>query len=163
HRVPGPHLGRWPHGRRRWERPVHLRGRPDHPEPLRAGAGDVRGAGRATPARARAQGAADARVRDVPEATVRVPVRGWPRVFGAAAILLLGASEGRAGAAQTGTPPLVAQAPRLVVLDLPYEKVWANTLRALDPYPIERSADGVGVIRRVERAARAAAPGFELC
>ena len=92
---------------------------------------------------------------------MRVPVRGWPSVFGAAAILLLGASGGRAGAAQTGTPLLVAQAPRLVVLDLPYEKVWANTLRALDPYPIERSADGVVVIRRVERAPRADEPGFD--
>ncbi|PYM65645.1 MAG: hypothetical protein DMD79_04380 [Candidatus Rokuibacteriota bacterium] len=92
---------------------------------------------------------------------MRAPVRGWSPVLGAAAILLLGVSGSRAAAAQTGTPPLVAQAPRLVVLDLPYEKVWANTLRALDQYPIERTADGVVVIRRVERAPRAEESGFD--
>jgi hypothetical protein len=54
----------------------------------------------------------------------------------------------------------VAQAPRLLVLDLPYERVWEATLRALADYPIERAADGVVVVGRLERAPRSDEAGI---
>lgn len=52
------------------------------------------------------------------------------------------------------TAGVVAQAPRLVVLDLPYEQVWQATLRALAGYAIERAAAGVVVLAPVERGPR---------
>jgi hypothetical protein len=52
------------------------------------------------------------------------------------------------------TTGVVAQVPRLVVLDLPYDRVWHATLRALAGYPIERAGDGVVVLGRVERPPR---------
>jgi hypothetical protein len=74
---------------------------------------------------------------------------------------LLAGVGGAGGVGLTHASPLVAQAPRLVVLDLPYDRVWANTLRALADYPIERAADGVIVTRRVERAPRPDEGGFD--
>jgi len=86
--------------------------------------------------------------------------------FFRASVTLAGLLAGVGGAAAMGpTPappaPLAAQAPRLVVLDLPYDRVWANTLRALVDYPIERAADGVIVTRRVERAPRPDEAAFD--
>ena len=53
-------------------------------------------------------------------------------------------------------PPLgaIAQSatPRLLVMDLPYARVWEGTLRALDGYTLTRASDGVIETARVERA-----------
>jgi hypothetical protein len=50
---------------------------------------------------------------------------------------------------------------RMVVADLPYDRVLAGALRALDGYPIERLADGVIVTGWRPRAPRAEEAGFE--
>jgi hypothetical protein len=42
--------------------------------------------------------------------------------------------------------------PRLLVMDLPYARVWEGTVRALGGYALARVSDGVIEIARVERA-----------
>jgi hypothetical protein len=42
--------------------------------------------------------------------------------------------------------------PRLLVMDLPYARVWESALRALDAYPLVRASQGVIEIARTERA-----------
>jgi hypothetical protein len=49
----------------------------------------------------------------------------------------------------------------MVVADLPYDRVLAAAVRALDGYPIERLADGVIVTGWRARPARAEEAGFE--
>jgi hypothetical protein len=50
---------------------------------------------------------------------------------------------------------------RMVVADLPYDRVLSAAVRALDGYPIERHAAGVIVTGWRARPARADEPGFE--
>lgn len=50
---------------------------------------------------------------------------------------------------------------RLVVLDLPYARVWASAVQAMQSYPLERATDGVIETRRVERVPRADEVGAE--
>lgn len=50
---------------------------------------------------------------------------------------------------------------RMVVADLPYERVWDAAMRAVEGYPVERAADGVIVTTRIERSPRAEEGGFE--
>lgn len=50
---------------------------------------------------------------------------------------------------------------RMVVADLPYDRVLAAAVRALDGYPIERLADGLIVTGWRARALRAEEAGFE--
>ena len=45
-------------------------------------------------------------------------------------------------------------APRLLVMDLPYARVWAGAVQALGGYPLARASDGVIETQRVERAPR---------
>jgi hypothetical protein len=45
-----------------------------------------------------------------------------------------------------------AGAPRLLVMDLPYARVWEETVRAFDGYALTRAASGVIETARVERA-----------
>lgn len=42
--------------------------------------------------------------------------------------------------------------PRLLVMDLPYARVWEGTVRALGGYPLARASEGVVETARVERA-----------
>jgi hypothetical protein len=49
---------------------------------------------------------------------------------------------------------------RMVVADLPYERVWTAALQAVAGYPIERAADGVIVTGWHERAPRASETGW---
>jgi hypothetical protein len=42
--------------------------------------------------------------------------------------------------------------PKLLVMDLPYERVWEGTVRALDGYALVRASDGVIETARMERA-----------
>ena len=42
--------------------------------------------------------------------------------------------------------------PRLLVMDLPYARVWEGTVRALGGYPLARASDGVIETARMERA-----------
>ena len=42
--------------------------------------------------------------------------------------------------------------PRLLVMDLPYARVWEGTVRALGGYPLVRASDGVIETARMERA-----------
>jgi hypothetical protein len=41
---------------------------------------------------------------------------------------------------------------RLLVVDLPYGRVWEGVVRALEGYPLVRAADGVIETARMERA-----------
>jgi hypothetical protein len=50
---------------------------------------------------------------------------------------------------------------RLLVLDLPYARVWEKVLRALEGYALTRAADGVIESARLERAPRAEEAGLE--
>jgi hypothetical protein len=50
---------------------------------------------------------------------------------------------------------------RMVVADLPYDRVFAAAMRAVEGYPIERVADGVIVTGWLSRAPRPDEPGFE--
>jgi hypothetical protein len=50
---------------------------------------------------------------------------------------------------------------RMVVADLPYDRVLSAAMRAVDGYPIERLAEGVIVTGWRARPARADEPGFE--
>jgi hypothetical protein len=50
---------------------------------------------------------------------------------------------------------------RMVVADLPYDRVLSAAVRALDGYPIERQVAGVIVTGWRARPARAGEPGFE--
>ena len=45
-----------------------------------------------------------------------------------------------------------AAVPRLLVMDLPYARVWEGTVRALAGYPLARASDGVIETARMERA-----------
>jgi hypothetical protein len=54
-----------------------------------------------------------------------------------------------------------AAVPRLLVIDLPYARVWEGTVRALSGYPLARASDGVVETARVERAPRPDEPGLE--
>jgi hypothetical protein len=60
-------------------------------------------------------------------------------IAGAGLMTALGAT------AQAGTP-------RLLVMDLPYARVWEETVRAFDGYALTRAANGVIETARVERA-----------
>jgi hypothetical protein len=62
-----------------------------------------------------------------------------------------------AGSVMTGR----AGAPRLLVMDLPYERVWEGVVRALEHYPVVRAEAGVIETRRVERAPRPDELGVE--
>ena len=50
---------------------------------------------------------------------------------------------------------------RMVVADLPYDRVFAAAMRSVEGYPIERVADGVIVTGWLWRAPRPDEPGFE--
>jgi hypothetical protein len=50
---------------------------------------------------------------------------------------------------------------RLLVMDLPYARVWEGVLRAFAGQPLERAGDGVVETGRVERAPRPDEPGIE--
>jgi hypothetical protein len=50
---------------------------------------------------------------------------------------------------------------RLVVADLPYERVWEAAVRAVEEYPIERAAEGLIVTGWRERPPRAGEAEFE--
>jgi len=50
---------------------------------------------------------------------------------------------------------------RAVVADLPYDRVFAAAVRAVEGYPIERVADGVIATGWRSRAPRPDEPGFE--
>jgi hypothetical protein len=76
---------------------------------------------------------------------------GWRGPLAVAAVL------GLAGAAGAEDPA------RAVVTGLPYEAVWAAALEAVAGYPLERSAAGVIVTARVERAPRPEAPDERGC
>ena len=67
---------------------------------------------------------------------------GAGRVALAAAVSLMTA----AGAMAQSAPP------RLLVMDLPYERVWEGTVRAFGEQAIARAADGVIETTRAERA-----------
>lgn len=58
---------------------------------------------------------------------------------------------------------LVAEAStlRLVVADVPYERVWAAALLALEGYPVERAADGAILTAWAERPARPEESAFD--
>lgn len=51
--------------------------------------------------------------------------------------------------------------PRLLVMDLPYARVWENAVRALDAHTLARAAEGVIETARVERAPRPGEEGVE--
>jgi hypothetical protein len=44
-----------------------------------------------------------------------------------------------------------AAVPRLLVMDLPYARVWEGAVQALSGYPLDRAADGVIETARMER------------
>ncbi len=50
---------------------------------------------------------------------------------------------------------------RLVVVDLPYARVWTAALAAVESYPLERASDGVIVTERIERPPRANEGSFQ--
>ncbi len=50
---------------------------------------------------------------------------------------------------------------RLLVIDLPYQRVWDAALRAVAEYGVTRAGDGVIETGRVERAARPDESGLE--
>ena len=45
-----------------------------------------------------------------------------------------------------------AATPRLLVIDLPYERVWEGAVRALDGYALTRASEGIIETARTERA-----------
>jgi hypothetical protein len=51
--------------------------------------------------------------------------------------------------------------PRLLVMDLPYARVWEGTVRALGGRALARASDGVIETARVERAPRPDEAGVE--
>jgi len=53
------------------------------------------------------------------------------------------------------------EAPRLLVMDLPYARVWAGAVRAFGEQELTRAADGVIETSRVERAPRPDETGIE--
>jgi hypothetical protein len=75
--------------------------------------------------------------------------RGRPTRRGVGALVAAGLLL---GVAMTGEPAV----PRLLVMDLPYARVWEGAVRALSAYPITRAADGVIETARMERPARPA-------
>jgi hypothetical protein len=54
-----------------------------------------------------------------------------------------------------------AAAPRLLVMDLPYGRVWDGAVRALAGYPLARASEGVIETARMERAPRPDEAGLE--
>jgi hypothetical protein len=54
-----------------------------------------------------------------------------------------------------------AAAPRLLVMDLPYARVWDGAVRALVGYPLARASEGVIETARMERAPRPDEAGLE--
>jgi hypothetical protein len=62
-------------------------------------------------------------------------------------------------------PAMVAMAqpanPRLLVMDLPYARVWEGTVRAFGEQTLARAADGVVQTARAERAPRPDETGVE--
>jgi hypothetical protein len=66
-----------------------------------------------------------------------------------------------AGLLVGGTVTGHAAVPRLLVMDLPYARVWESTVRALAGYPLARAADGVIETARMERPPRPEEPGVE--
>ena len=65
--------------------------------------------------------------------------------LGARASVLAGLLLGLVVSAHAGDP-------RLLVMDLPYARVWDGAVRALGAYPLARAADGVIETARTERA-----------
>ncbi len=70
-------------------------------------------------------------------------------VAGAALALLLSGVDAGAGMR------------RMIVLDLPYARVWEDALKAVEGYPLDRAADGVIVTGWRERPAREGESAFE--
>jgi hypothetical protein len=62
--------------------------------------------------------------------------------------------SGAAAMAQSSTP-------RLVVMDMPYARVWDGAVQALGSYGVERASDGLIETSRAERAPRPAEKGME--
>jgi hypothetical protein len=82
-------------------------------------------------------------------------VKGQVGRGGLAALGLAGCLLTAAGAtAQVSTP-------RLVVMDMPYARVWDGAVQALGSYGVERAADGLIETTRVERPPRLAEKGIE--
>jgi hypothetical protein len=54
-----------------------------------------------------------------------------------------------------------AAVPRLLVMDLPYARVWEGAVRALDGYALARATEGVIETARVERVPRPEEGGVE--
>lgn len=75
---------------------------------------------------------------------------GWRAGAVAAAGLLLGAAV----TARAGDP-------RLLVMDLPYARVWEGAVRALEGYPLVRASEGVIETARTERLPLADEAGAE--
>jgi len=67
-------------------------------------------------------------------------VRGAVAILGVAAMLL----SGMAVMAQPSSQ-------RLLVFDVPYERVWERTVRGMQAYPLARAADGLIETARAER------------
>lgn len=74
---------------------------------------------------------------------------------GLAALALAGCFLTAAGATAQ------ASAPRLVVMDMPYARVWDGAVQALGSYGVERAADGLIETTRAERAPGPAEKGIE--
>lgn len=71
-----------------------------------------------------------------------------------------GASAWLAAAAASIALVASAEEVRLLVMDLPYARVWDATLRALDGYPIVRAMEGTVETGPRERPPHAGEPGF---
>jgi hypothetical protein len=56
------------------------------------------------------------------------------------------------GLVLTGAVTGRAAVPRLLVMDLPYARVWEGAVQALGGYPLVRASDGVIETARMERA-----------
>jgi hypothetical protein len=82
-----------------------------------------------------------------------MPIRIARHAVLAAVVSLVAAAGVRA---QTAAP-----APRLLVMDLPYARVWAGTVRAFGEQALARAADGVIETTRVERAPRPDEAGID--
>ena len=52
-------------------------------------------------------------------------------------------------------------APRLLVMDMPYARVWDGAVRALGSYGLDRASDGLIETARAERAPLPAEKGIE--
>jgi hypothetical protein len=79
---------------------------------------------------------------------------GLPGAVLAAALLALGVVLSTGGTAR-------AEPPRLLVMDVPYERVWQRVLHALEDRPLARAEGGVIETGRVERAPRPDETGVE--